>query len=77
MDCHSAGNGYSAWITEAGRQYLRDIEKPDIYTGDLESARRHPVKARIMLFHKMFGPVVGYVALMIALINFIRGCVSE
>ena len=77
VDCHAAGNGYSAWITEAGRQFVRDTEYPDIYTDHIESAKRHPVKARIMLFHKMFSPFAGYVAIVIALISFIRGCMDQ
>ncbi|MHC4404709.1 MAG: hypothetical protein ACYTG0_34080 [Planctomycetota bacterium] len=61
--------GVFVHVTGEGRRVVRNIEHPDLVDQYLDRARRHPVRARLILYHTILGPILGYVALVLSLYN--------
>jgi hypothetical protein len=65
-----------AWITDADRAFVKELKKPDLVAEHEDAARRHWALSRLIIAHEICGPFVGYIALVISLVNLIRACVQ-
>jgi len=59
-------------ISHEGRHVIHRIDNPDLVEQAIHRARRHPVLAKILLAHILFGALAGWLAFVLSLIHTFR-----